>query len=356
MTTQTSPTHQTATIPSTEQRQTRTGATMQAATIDRYGSADVVTVKEIARPRCGPDEVLVAVRAASVNPYDWHMMTGTPLIVRLQGGWRTPKWNLLGIDVAGVIETVGENVTNLAVGDEVFGGAEGAFAEYVAVKENTLVRKPSKLSFEEAAAVPTGALTAVQGLRDHGRLERGQHVLINGAAGGVGTYAVQLAKHFGAEVTGVCSKRNVEMVRGLGADHVVDYTTDDFAAKGIEYDLILDNMGNRKISECKRCLSSSGTYVIVGGPKGPVLGPMWPMMKALLAFKVGPRRAVTFVAKQTQSDLELFRDLLASGTMRSVIDTVYPLDEAAAALRHLETGHARGKIIIRGTRGACPHG
>ncbi len=329
-----------------EQGLTRPGATMRASTIDRYGSADVLTVKEIERPQCGPDEVIVAVRAASLNPYDWHNMTGTPLLMRLGGGWRTPKSNVLGLDVAGVIESVGQNVTRFAAGDEVFGCAAGAFAKYVSVKADTLVRKPANISFEEAAAVPVAALTAVQGLRDHGRLTQGQRVLINGASGGVGTYAVQLAKHFGAEVTGVCSTKNVEMVRDLGADHVVDYKADDFTARGIEYDLILDNIGNHKISHYKRCLSPSGSYVVVGAPKGRVFGPLQHMIKALLAFKVGTRRAAVFMAQQTPSDLELFSELLDSGAMRSVIDTVYPLDEIAAAFRHLETGRARGKIIV----------
>ena len=342
----------TATITNPERGLTGPDTTMRAATIDRYGSPDVITIEEIERPQCGPDEVLIEVRAASVNPYDWHMMTGTPLLARLQMGWRTPKSKRLGIDVAGVILEVGENVTRFVAGDAVFGGAEGALADYVAVKHDTLVHKPDNISFEEAAAVPTGAVTAVQGLRDHGRLEPGQRVLINGAAGGVGTYAVQLAKHFGAEVTGVCSTRNVAMVRSLGADHVVDYTTDDFTASGIEYDLILDNVGNRKISHCKRCLAPHGTYVIVGGPKGRVLDPLTHMVKALLAFKIGTRRATTFIADHAVSDLELFRDLLAQGAMRSVIDTVYPLEETAAALRHLETGHARGKIIISRERTA----
>lgn len=339
-------TKQAATATKMQPTRARAGAIMRAATIERYGSPDVITVEEIERPTCGPDEVLIAVRAASVNPYDWHLMTGTPFLVRLQGGWRAPKSRRLGLDVAGVIESVGENITKLAVGDEVFGGAPGAFAEYVAVRDDTLVHKPANISFEEAAAVPVGALTAVQGLRDHGRVEPGQHVLINGASGGVGTYAVQLAKHFGAKVTGVCSTKNVGMVRSLGADHVVDYTAEDFAANGVDYDLILDNMGNRKISDYKRCLSPSGTYVVVGGPKGRLLGPMGHMVKALLAFKIGPRRAASFMAQHTLGDMELLRDLLASGALRSVIDTVYTLDETAAALRHLETGHARGKIII----------
>ncbi|MCG8459445.1 MAG: NAD(P)-dependent alcohol dehydrogenase [Holophagales bacterium] len=321
-------------------------ATMRAATFDCYGSPDVIKVEEMERPRCGPGEVLVAVRAASVNPFDWHRMTGTPYLVRMQGGWTRPKSRQLGIDVAGVIVSAGENVTRLAVGDEVFGSVVGAFAEYVAVQEDGLVPKPAGITFEEAAAVPTGALTAVQGLRDHGRLEPGQHVLINGAAGGVGTYAVQLAKHFGAEVTGVCSTRNVGMVRGLGADHVVDYTTDDFTADRSEYDLILDNMGNRRIAHYKRCLSPTGTFVVVGGPKGRLLGPLLHMAKVFLAFRVGQRRAALFMAQNSLDDLELFRDLLDSGAMRSVIDTVYPLDQTTAAVRHLETGHARGKIII----------
>ena len=239
---------------------------MRAATIDQYGSPEVLKVTEVKRPQCGPDEILVVVRAASVNPYDWHKMTGTPLLLRIEGGWSKPKSNQLGIDVAGVVEFVGENITKFAVGDEVFGCAEGTFADYVSVKNDTLVHKPDNISFEEAAAVPIGALTAVQGLRDHGQLKPGQHVLINGASGGVGTYAVQLAKYFGADVTGVCSTKNIELVKSLGADHVVDYTTDDFTENNKEYDLILDSMGNRKISHYKRCLKPLGTYVVIGAP------------------------------------------------------------------------------------------
>jgi len=322
-------------------------ASMRAATIDRYGSADVMSVQQIERPRCGAGEVLISIRAASVNPYDWHMMTGTPLLMRMESGWSKPKSRRLGLDVAGVIEAVGTNSTKFAVGDEVFGCAAGSFADCVSAKDDALVRKPANISFEEAAAVGVGALTAVQGLRDHGRLQPRQHVLINGASGGVGTYAVQLAKHLGAEVTGVCSTRNVELVGGLGADHVVDYTASDFTANDAQYDLILDAIGNRKISHYKRCLTPTGSYVVIGGPKGRVFGPVRHMVKALVAFKFGTRRAATFIAQQNASDLELFRDLLATGNMRSVIDAVYPLDEIAAALRHLETGHARGKIIIR---------
>jgi NADPH:quinone reductase-like Zn-dependent oxidoreductase len=319
---------------------------MRAVTFDRYGSPDVVRVSQIPRPSCGPDDVVIAVRAASVNPYDWHMMTGTPLPMRLQGGLRTPKAQVLGVDVAGVVEEVGANVDQFSAGDEVFGGATGGFAEYASVNVDTLVHKPENLSFEQAAAVPVGALTAAQGLRDHGQIQQGQHVLINGAAGGVGTYAVQLAKHFGARVTAVCSTRNVDMVRGLGADHVIDYTTEDFTATGTTYDLIFDNIGNRKVSEYKRCLTPTGSYVVIGGPKGKVLGPIKQMLKAAVGFKMGSRRATSFIAEHRRDDMELFRDLLASGELKSVIDTVYPLEETAAALRHLETGHARGKIII----------
>jgi len=319
---------------------------MRAATIKRYGSPDVIEITEVDRPMCGAGEVLIAVRAASVNPYDWHSMTGTPFPLRFQGGLRRPKNPRLGIDVAGVIEAVGENVTKFAVGDEVFGGASGAFAEFVTVNDKTLVRKPENTTFEEAAAVPVGALTAVQGLRDKGMIEAGQRVLVNGAAGGVGTYAIQLAKHFGADVTGVCSTRNIEMVSALGADHVVDYTADDFTDHGIAYDLILDNVGNRKVKHLKRCMTPTGNYVMVGAPKDGVLGPIGHMMTTLLRFKFGKRRGVSFVAKHTLDDMELFRDLLSSGEMRSVIDTSYPLDQAADALRQLSTGHARGKIII----------
>ncbi|NND76434.1 MAG: NAD(P)-dependent alcohol dehydrogenase [Ilumatobacter sp.] len=318
---------------------------MRAATADRYGSPDVITVGEIDRPSVGPDDVLVAVRAAAVNPYDWHMLTGTPLFVRAVSGLRRPKQKVLGVDVAGVVEAVGADVTDLGAGDEVFGGAVGAFAEYAVAKEDRLVRKPANITFEEAAAVTVAALTAVQGLRDHGTVERGQHVLVNGAAGGVGTYAVQLAEYFGAEVTAVCSTRNVDMVRDLGADHVVDYTSDDFTVDR-EYDVILDNIGNRNIAQLKRCLAPTGTYVVIGGPKGRVLGPATQMIKAIAGFKIGSRRAVSFTAQRSRSDLELFRELLENGELRTVIDTVYPLEDAAEALRHLETGHARGKIVV----------
>ncbi len=320
--------------------------TMCAATIDRYGSGEVIEINRIARPVCGPDQVVVAVRAASVNPYDWHKLTGTPLLMRMTGGVRKPNFRLLGIDVAGVVESVGDNVDDLVAGDEVLGCAEGAFADYVAAERATLVKKPPNVSFEEAAAVPVGALTALQGLRDHGRLRSEQHVLVNGASGGVGTYAVQLAGILGAKVTGVCSTKNVDLIRSLGAEHVVDYTTDDFTKNVNEYDLILDCIGNRKIAHYKRCLSDTGAYIVVGAPKGRVLGPVPHMLRSLIAFKFGSQRAAIFMAQQTPGDLEFFRELLSSGTMRSVIDRVYPFENIAEAFNHLETGHAKGKIIV----------
>lgn len=321
-------------------------AFMRAATINRYGSGEVIEIKEIKRPECGPNEVRVAVRAASINPYDWHQMTGKPLLMRIGGGIKKPKSNRLGLDVSGVVESVGNNIRNLSVGDEVFGCAEGAYAEYVCAKEDTLVKKPANISFEQAAAVPVGALTALQGLRDHGQLKPGQHVLVNGASGGVGTYAVQLAKYLGGKVTAVCSTKNTELVRSLGADYVVDYKKDDFTENNNAYDLILDNMGNRKIAHYKRCLTSAGTYVVIGAPKSKILGPVSHMLKSLIAFKFGSRRAAIFMAQQKRDDLELFSELLLAGTIKSVIDKTYPFDEISEAFDHLETGHARGKIVI----------
>ena len=319
---------------------------MHAATINQYGHASVIQFKSVERPRCGPEEVTVAVRATSVNPYDWHNMTGTPLLMRMGGGLRAPKSQFLGLDVAGVVVDVGENVSRFTAGDEVFGCAAGAFAEFVTAPETTLVHKPANVSFEEAAAVPVAALTAVQGLRDHGQLKKGQKVLINGASGGVGTYAMQFAKYFGAEVTGVCSGKNAELIRELGADHVINYTVDDFTKSHAEYDLILDNMGNRKMAEYKRCLKPSGCYVAVGAPKSRVLGPLTHMLKAFLAFKFGSQRSAVFMAQQTLSDLEFFAELMETGALRSMIDKAYTFNNLAAAIDHLETGHARGKIVV----------
>ena len=319
---------------------------MRAATFSRYGSPDVVTLGEADIPTCGPNDVVIRVHAASVNPYDWHMMTGTPLPMRLQSGLLRPKETKLGLDVAGVVEAVGPDVSRFSPGDAVFGAAAGAFAEVAKGTEATLTHKPAEVSFEAAAAVPVAGLTALQGLRDHGALEPGSHVAINGAAGGVGTYAVQLAKHLGARVTAVCSTRNVEMVRRLGADRVVDYTQDDFTADADAYAVVIDNIGNKTVSSYKRCLVDEGVLVVVGGPKGTVLAPIPYIAKTLVAFKFAKQRAVSFTAQPSAEDLAVLAELLASGTLVSEIERSFPLAEVADALRHLETGRTRGKIII----------
>lgn len=331
---------------STEVHRTDEKPSIKVATHEEYGCVDRIEIRETECPACEPNEVLIEVRAASVNPYDWHNLTGTPLLVRLGNGFRRPKSGMLGIDVAGVVKGVGKGVRRFEVGDAVFGCAKGSLAEVACAEEELLALKPENVSFEEAAAVPVGALTAVQGLRDHGQLESGDHVLVNGASGGVGTYAVQLAKYFGAHVTGVCGPNNVEMVKRLGADHVVDYTNADFTTNLEVYDLILDNVGNRRMSHYKRCLSSRGRYVVVGGPKGKLLGPVLHMIKALIAFKSGTRRASVFMAQQVGSDIGLFSELLASGAIKTEIDSVHPFEKIHSAFKRVETGHASGKVIV----------
>jgi len=321
-------------------------STMRAATINRYGSPDVIEIKNIEHPRCGSDEVVISVRAASLNPYDWHMMSGTPLITRLGGGLFSPKSSRLGIDVSGVIVEVGRNVTQFKQGDAVFGTATGSFAEYVTCTPATLAIKPSDVSFEEAAATPVASLTALQGLVNKGHLEKGQRVLINGASGGVGTYAVQIAKHLGAFVTGVCSSRNTDLVSSLGADRVVDYSSEDFTTDIDTYDLILDNIGNRALSAYKRCLTPKGIYVVVSGPKRPVLGPLVHFTKTILSFMLSSQRASAFIAQPNSKDMETLADLLRSGAMRSVIDCVLPLGQIAEGLSQIETQRTRGKIVV----------
>ncbi len=321
---------------------------MHAIVHRRFGSPDVLQMDKVDRPTADDDHVLIRVHAASVNPLDWHLMTGTPYVTRLQAGMRRPKQLIAGTDVAGTVEAVGRNVTAFAPGDEVFGGAAGSFAEYACARATAIVAKPASLSFEQAAAVPVAALTALQALRDKGNLQPGQHVLINGAAGGVGTFAVQIAKALGAEVTGVCSAANVDMVRSIGADHVVDYTAADFASSGQRYDIMLDNVGNRSFADCRRVLSTRGVYVIVGGPKkGRVLGPLTRMLKAMAVFSLARQKAAPLMAQLNRpDDLRLLSDLLASGAVTPVIDRTFPLAETADAVRHIEGGHARGKIVI----------
>lgn len=330
---------------------------MKAILRNTYGSPSVLELQEVEKPDLADDGVLVRVRAASVNRGDWYSLTGTPYVARMQVGLLKPKTNRLGVDFAGTVEAVGRDITQFRPGDEVFGGGEGAFAEYVCVRAAAPLRrrfpsfivapKPYNLTFERAAAVPVAALTALQGLRDKGQIQLGQQVLINGASGGVGTFAVQIAKALGAEVTAVCSTRNVELVRSLGADHVIDYTREDFTRSDQRYDLMLDVAGSRSWSECRRILDPQATLVIVGAPKGnAVIGPLSHIAKVRLAALRSSRKVVFFVAKFNKPDMEVLRELLEAGKVTPVIDRRYELSEIADALWYMGEGHAQGKIII----------
>ncbi len=321
---------------------------MRAIVRNTYGSPDVLELQEIDKPDVTDDEVLVRVRVASVNPADWYNLTGTPYVARMQVGLRTPKSNRLGVDFAGQVEAVGKNVTQFRPGDEVFGGRNGAFAEYVCVREDrAVVLKPANLTFEQAAAVPVAALTALQGLRDKGQIQPGQKVLINGASGGVGTFAVQIAKALGAEVTGVCSTRNVDLVRSLGAEHVIDYTHEDFTRSDRRYDLMLDVAGSRSWSACRRVLNPQATLVIVGAPKGNrLIGPLSHIVKVRLAALRSSQKVVFFIAKFNKADMVVLRELLEAGKVTPVIDRRYELSEIADAFRYMGEGHAQGKIVI----------
>jgi len=319
---------------------------MRAVVRNKYGSPDVLEFQEIAKPDLTDEVVLVRVRAASINPLDWYTMTGTPYVGRLQSGLRKPKNSRLGVDFAGTVEAVGKNVTDFRPGDEVFGGKNGALAEYVCVRDG-IAAKPANLTFEQAAAVPVAALTALQGLRDKGQIQPGQKVLINGASGGVGTFAVQIAKALGAEVTGVCSTRNVELVRSLGADYVIDYTKEDFTQGDRRYDLMLDNAGSRSWSECKRVLTSQAILIIVGAPKGnSLLGPLSRIVKLRVAALRNSQKAMFFIANFNRADMIILGELLESGKITPVIDRRYDLSEIADAMRYLGEGHAQGKIVV----------
>ena len=321
---------------------------MKAIVRERYGSPDVLELRDVDKPVLDDDSVLVKVRAASINAYDWHMMRGLPFLARMSEGLRKPKSIAMGVDVAGQVEAVGKNVTHLRPGDEVFGARSGALAEYVrGSAKSFLVPKPAGLTFEQAAAMPMAATTALQGLRDRGQLKAGQTVLINGAAGGVGTFAVQIAKAFGAHVTAVCSTRNVDMVRSIGADEVVDYTREDFTKRGQAYDLILDVAASRPLSECRRVLASNGTLVLVGAPDGRRMGPIVARILAMIVLsRFASQKLLPFLAKNNKEDLMFLKELVEAGRIRPVIDRTYPLSETAAAIRYLEEGHARGKIVI----------
>ncbi len=321
--------------------------TMKAVVRRCYGSPDVLEYGDIEKPTPADDEVLVKVAAASVNPLDWHFVRGTPYLLRLMTGTGAPDDPALGVDFAGTVEAVGSNVTRFKPGDEVFGGENGAFAEYLTVgQDGQLAMKPADVSFEQAASAPIAAVTALQALRDLGKLQPGQQVLINGASGGVGTFAVQIAKSMGAEVTGVCSTRNVEMVLSIGADHVFDYKKEDYTESGKRYDLIIDMVGNHSLSANRRALKPDGTFVIVGGGKGNWLGPMMTPIKAFMLSPFVDQEFVMILAEITPDDLTILGDLMQAGKVTPVIDSRYPLSELKAAIQHSEEGHTRGKIII----------
>jgi NADPH:quinone reductase-like Zn-dependent oxidoreductase len=319
---------------------------MKAAVYSRYGPPDVLQIKDVEKPVPNDDEVLIRVRAASVNPLDWHFVRGTPYLVRIMAGLHKPKITRLGVDVAGQVEAVGRNVTQFKPGDEVFGACRGAFAEYACASESALAAKPDNLTFEQAASVSVAALTALQGLRDKGQIQPGQKVLINGAAGGVGTFAVQIAKSFGAEVTGVCRTRNVEMVRSIGADRVIDYTQEDFTKGRQRYDLILDCFANHSLSAIRRVLNPKGKYLMVGGPDGSLIVLLAGLLKALVLSRFVSQKFVLVRARRSKEDLTSLHDLMKAGKVTPVIDRCYSLSEVPEAIRYLEEGHARGKVVI----------
>ncbi len=327
----------------------RTGSGVMKAIVYRcYGSPEVVKFETIARPTLADDRMLVKVHAASVNPLDWHYMRGKPYIMRPMAGFGAPKDDRLGVDFAGTVEAVGKDVTRFKPGDQVFGGADGSFAEYVTVRANgSVALKPSNISFEQAAAVPVAAITALQALRDQGKVQPGQRVLINGASGGVGTFAVQIAKALGAQVTGVCSTRNLAMVQSIGADHVIDYTREDFTKGSQKYDLIIDNVGSHSALDYRHVLEPKGTLVIVGGSSdGPWLGGMAGALGAKFVAPFVNQRMGFFLAKLNHEDLDYLSAMLQDGKIKPVIDRRYRLDQTAEAIKYLEGGHARGKVVV----------
>ena len=325
------------------------GATLMKGIVRRcYGRPAVLRYEDIAKPAAADNEVLVKVHAASVNPLDWHYTEGTPYMVRIDAGFGKPQNPRLGVDFAGTVEAVGKNVTRFKPGDEVFGGKYGAFAEYVAVREDrALALKPSNVTFEQAAAVPIAAVTALQALRDNGHLRPGQKVLINGASGGVGTFAVQIAKALGAEVTGVCGTRNLDLVRSIGADHVIDYTREDFTKGAQHYDLIVDNVGTHSLLEYKHVLNPKGIYVMIGSTTpGNWFGWLVIPIEGLMMSPFVSQKFGMMLADLKEDDLATLGTLMQSGKVTPVIDRRYKLSDTAEALRYLETGHARGKVVV----------
>jgi NADPH:quinone reductase-like Zn-dependent oxidoreductase len=328
--------------------QPRVTAAMKAIVQDKYGSADVLELRDVEDPQPGDDELLIRVHAAGVDPGVWHLMTGQPYLVRVMGfGFRKPKIRIRGSDVAGTVEATGRDVTQFKQGDLVYGTCDGSFAEYACGKAERFAPKPANLSFEQAAAVPISGMTALNGLRDAGKLRRGQNVLIIGAAGGVGTYAVQLAKAFGAAVTGVCSTPKVELVRSIGADEVIDYTREDFTDGTRQFDLILDTAGRRPLSQLRRALTPQGTLVIVGGEGGGRwLGGFQRQIFAPLRSRFSEQKLLGLISKERQQDLMTLKDLIEEGKITPVIDRTYPLSEAPQAVRYLEQGHSSGKVVL----------
>ena len=323
-------------------------AGMKAIVQDRYGAADVLELRTIDRPEIRGDEVLVRVHAAGLDRGVWHLMTGLPYLIRLGFGFRGPKQPISGMDVAGRVVAVGSEVTEFSVGDDVFGICSGSFAEYARVRQSKLALKPACLTFEQAAAIPISAGTALQGLRDKGEVGAGQRVLITGASGGVGTFAVQIAKALGAEVTGVCSGPKVDMVRSIGADHVLDYTRGDFLGAGQRYDVILDLAGNRSLSDLRRALTPKGTLVITGGEEGGRwTGGVDRQLRALALSPFVGQRLRSFIAEESNEHLHALIELIESGQVTPVIDRTFPLEDAPAAMRYLIEGRARGKVVIK---------
>ena len=320
--------------------------TMQAIVQAGYGSADVWRLEEIGRPAAAGGEVLLRVHAAGLDRGTWHLMTGQPYAIRLAAGLRAPRNPVPGLDVAGTVVAAGADATGFAVGDEVLGIGQGSFAEYARARQNKLVRKPARLTFSQASAVAVSGLTALQGLRDAGRLQPGQHVLITGAAGGVGTYAVQLAKALGAQVTGVCSTAKADLVSSIGADHVLDYTRDDFAGGSQRYDLILDIAGNSPLARLRRALTPAGTLVLVGGEDGGRWTGMGRQMQALARSPFTRQRLTMLISRQRRADLETLAQFIEAGQLTPVIGRTYPLHKAPDAMRDLQAGHARGKLVL----------
>ena len=324
---------------------------MKAIVYCDYGLGNL-KLENVEKPVPNDDQILIRVRATSVNPYDWHFIEGTPKIMRLGVGLRKPKDTRLGVDYAGTVEAVGKNVTQFKPGDEVFGGRGGAFAEYVCVRQDRLVAtKPANITFDQAGSADIAGVTALQAVRDKGKVQSGQKVLINGASGGVGTFAVQIAKSYGADVTGVCSTRNVDLVRSLGADHVIDYTKEDFTKGDQKYDVILDNVANHSISEYRRVLTPKGKYIMIGGGSGAkdwqgLFGMMTRPFKAMLLKPFVSQEMGMMLTDPKQNDLVVLADLMQSGKVKPVIDRTYTLEQLPDAVRYVEEGHARGKVVI----------